>query len=68
MSEKDLDPAAPPTPSAARPTTLLTRLLFLRLLGSIYFIAFLGLIKQLRPLHRSRRPLAPDRLPHPGRR
>lgn len=42
MSEKDL--------ASARPSYFLTRLLFLRLLGGIYFVAFLGLVQQLRPL------------------
>ena len=35
---------------AARPSYFLTRLVLLRLLGGIYFIAFLGLAEQLRPL------------------
>lgn len=37
-------------PSPQRPSYFLTRLVLLRLLGGIYFIAFLGLVTQLRPL------------------
>ena len=39
-------PLAPPT----RPTYWLTRFVFLRLLGFVYFFAFLSLLRQLVPL------------------
>lgn len=51
MLDQAVHSAAVPPPSVDhRPSYLLTRLAFLRLLGGIYFIAFLGLVKQLRPL------------------
>jgi hypothetical protein len=50
MREEEGQSAAPKTPVAARPSYFLTRLVLLRLLGGVYFVAFLGLVGQLGPL------------------
>ena len=50
MPDLAVQPEAAAASSAEKPSYFLTRLVFLRLLGGIYFIAFLGLVKQLRPL------------------
>lgn len=50
MPDLAVQPEAAAASSAEKPSYFLTRLVFLRLLGGIYFIAFLSLVKQLRPL------------------
>src|SRR5438093_4444308 len=62
----DLPPPPPPPPSP-RPTYLLSRWLFLRLLGVVYLIAFVSLAADHRSRGRARHPSGPD-LPRAGTR